>query len=123
MSHASSRASLAAVRSSGCTMKLLGLAAPAAASLAATPAWAQGPGPWQMHDWKGWGGMWLGPVFMLALLVLLIAGIVALARWIGGGDGGERARTAREILDERFARAEIDREEYQRRRDDIAGRS
>jgi putative membrane protein len=68
--------------------------------------------------------MWLGPVFTLALLGLVIAGIVALARWIGAGgsDGGGRARTAREILDERYARGEIDREEYQRRRDDIAGR-
>jgi putative membrane protein len=32
-------------------------------------------------------------------------------------------RTARDILDERYARGEIDREEYQRRRDDIAGRT
>ena len=41
--------------------------------------WAQGPGPWQMHDWMGWGwgGMWLGPIFMIALLALLVAAIVA----------------------------------------------
>jgi putative membrane protein len=109
-------------------MKLASLAAVAAASLAAGSAWAQGPGPWQMHDWGwgwGWGGMWLGPLFMIALLALLIAGIVALVRWIGGGgsDGGGRVRTAREILDERYARGEIDREEYQRRRDDMLGRS
>ncbi len=69
--------------------------------------------------------MWLGPLFMVALLALLIAGIAALVRWMGGtrNDGGGRVRTAREILDERYARGEIDREEYQRRRDDIAGRS
>jgi putative membrane protein len=110
----------------GCAMKLSGLAAAIAASLAAVSARAQGPGPWQMHDWMGWGwgGMWLGPLFMIALLALLIAGIVALVRWIGGGsDAGGRVRTAREILDERYACGEIDREEYQRRRDDIAGRS
>lgn len=87
---------------------------------------AQGPGPWQMHEWMGWGwgGMWLGPIFMIALLALFVAAIVALVRWVGGssGDGAERVRTAREILDERYARGEIDREEYQRRRDDIAGR-
>ena len=89
-------------------------------------AWAQGPGPWQMHDWMGWGwgGMWLGPLFMIALLALLVAAIVALVRWIGGSSGMERrVRTAREILDERYARGEIDREEYQRRRNDIAGKS
>jgi putative membrane protein len=107
-------------------MKLASLATVTAASLAAAPAPAQGPGPWQMHDWMGWGwgGMWLGPLFMIAVLALLVAGIVSLVRWIGGGsnDGGGRVRTAREILDERYARGEIDREEYQRRRDDIAGR-
>ena len=50
---------------------------------------------------------------MIALLALLIAGIVALVRWIGGGsdDGGRRVRTARDVLDERYARGEIDREE------------
>jgi putative membrane protein len=75
-----------------------------------------------MHDWMGWGGMWLGPIVMIALLALLIAGIVALVRW-KGGDGDGRVRTARDILDEPYARGEIDREEYLRRRDDVAGRS
>jgi putative membrane protein len=105
-------------------MKLAGLVVMAAASLASATAWAQGP--WQMHDGMGWGwgGMWIGPILMIALLALVIAGIVALVRWIGGGgsEGGARLRTAREILDERCARGEIDREEYQRRRDDIAAR-
>ena len=88
------------------------------------PAWAQGTGPWQMHDWMGWGGMWLGPLFMIIPVALLIVGIVALVRWMGGSTGNVagRVRTARDILDERYARGEIDREEYQRRRDDIAGR-
>jgi putative membrane protein len=76
-----------------------------------------------MHDWMGWGGMWLGPLFMLIALVLLVAAVVALVRWMSGNSSGTspRARTAREILDERYARGEIDREEYQRRRNDIAG--
>ena len=87
---------------------------------------AQGPGPGWMHDWGtgwGWGGMWLGPLFMIVPLALLVALVVVLVRWLGGGsdDGGRRMRTARDILDERYARGEIDREEYQRRRNDIAG--
>jgi putative membrane protein len=86
---------------------------------------AQAPGPGQWHDGMGWGwgGMWLGPLFMIALLALLIAGIVVLVRWMGGGgEGGGRVRTARDVLDERYARGEIDREEYLRRREDMAGR-
>lgn len=107
-------------------MRSTALAALTAAPGLAVPAEAQGPGTWQMqmHDWMGWGwgGMWIGPLVMIALLALLIAGIMALVRWIGGaGDG--RVRMARDILDERYARGDIDHDEYQRRRDDIAGRS
>jgi putative membrane protein len=69
--------------------------------------------------------MWLGPLFMIIPLALLIVAIVGLARWMGGstGNGSRRVRTACDILDERYARGEIDREEYLRRRDDMAGRS
>ena len=51
--------------------------------------------------------------------------IVLVVRWLGGGTSGTTPppRTPHEILDERYARGEIDREEYLRRRDDIAGRS
>lgn len=46
-----------------------------------------------------------------------------VVRWIGGGNGarGASARSARDILDERYARGEIDREEYLQRKNDIAG--
>jgi len=87
-----------------------------AACAFAAPAWAQGPTPRQMHDWMGWGsgGMWLGPLFMIIPLALLIIAVVALVRWMGGGsgNGGGRLRTARDLLDERYARGEIEREEY-----------
>lgn len=86
----------------------------------------QGYGPWHMHDWGfGWGGMWLGPIIMLAVLALLVAGIISLVRWMGGdrGPSDQANRSARDILDERYARGEIDREEYLRRRDDLAGSS
>jgi putative membrane protein len=88
------------------------------------PARAQ-TGPWHMHDWgMGWGGgMLLGPLFGILLLALLIAAIFAIVRWLapGGGAPGPQARTARDVLDERYARGEIDREEYLRRRQDISG--
>jgi putative membrane protein len=79
-----------------------------------------------MHDWNGWwegGGMWFGPVGMILWLAVLVAIIVALVRWLGGTAGGaERSvRSARDILDERYARGEIDRDEYVKRKQDIVG--
>jgi putative membrane protein len=78
-----------------------------------------------MHDWNMWwggGGMWFGPLSMIVWLAVLVAIAVALVRWSGGtGSGaGGSARTARDILDERYARGEIDREEYLRRRQDVS---
>lgn len=101
-----------------------------AATLASgVPASAQQDwGPWRMHEWmgwgSGWGGMILGPLVMIAWLALLVAVVVLIVRWLGGGSvsGVRPERTARDILDERYARGEIDREEYQRRRQDIESR-
>ena len=81
-------------------------------------------GPWRMHDWGwGWGGMWLGPLFMLVLLGLVVAVFVGLVQWVSGGRAAGRGDTptARDILDARYARGEIDREEYLKRRQDISG--
>lgn len=79
-----------------------------------------------MHDWNMWGGgggMWFGPLWMIVWLVVLVAVIVVLVRWVGGiGGGADRSgRGARDILDDRYARGEIDREEYMKRKQDIAG--
>ena len=105
------------------------LAVTTALLMSAVPTSAQQDGPWRMHDgmgWgSGWGGMFLGPLFMIAWLAILVAVIVLVVRWLGGGTSGTTPppRTPQDILDERYARGEIDREEYLRRRDDIAARS
>ena len=67
--------------------------------------------------------MWFGPLWMIVWLAVLVAIIVVLVRWLGGTAGGaERSvRSARDILDERYARGEIDRDEYLKRKQDIAG--
>ena len=81
-----------------------------------------------MHGWDSWwggSGMAFGPLWMIVWLVVLVVGIVAIVRWLGekGGAGGDRpTRGAREILDERYARGEIDREEYMKRKQDITDR-
>lgn len=63
--------------------------------------------------WGPWGwGMGLGSAVFLALIVI---GIVLVLRRPSGGEPGQRGDNARRILDERFARGEIDEEEYRRR--------
>ncbi len=73
-----------------------------------------------MHDWyTGWGGMGLGSIVMILPLLVLVAIVVIAVRWLAGSNAdraGRIARGPREILDERFARGEIDDEEYQSRR-------
>lgn len=82
-------------------------------------------GPWHMmHGWNtlGFGGMWFGPLWMIVWLVLIIVAVVALVRWVSDSSGGGRqsTRTARDVLDERYARGEIDRDEYMKRKQDIS---
>ena len=68
---------------------------------------------------RGWGGgMFFGPLFMIAGPLLLIVVVVMLVRRLGRGSAapGVQLRSAREILDDRFTRGEIQREEYEERR-------
>ena len=85
------------------------------------------------HDGMGFGGWWVMGIGMLILWAMVIAGIVLLVRWAAVGNSreaqppaarpGEQAfgasslDQAQRILDERFARGEIDAEEYRLRRD------
>lgn len=65
------------------------------------------------HYGMGWGGLW-----MIGVWLIPIALAVLLLRWFDDRRRGpEREREdARRILDARFARGEIDAEEYQDRR-------
>jgi putative membrane protein len=71
-----------------------------------------------MHDWGSGWGMIFGPLYMIAWLAILLAATVFLIRWMGIGNtsAGVYTRTAREILDERFASGNIDQDEYEKRR-------
>ena len=65
--------------------------------------------------------MFLGPLFMIVTLAALVAAIVFLVRWQGGGVSGSGtllppAKTPLDILKERFARGEIDKTEFEERR-------
>lgn len=65
-------------------------------------------------------GGWLA---MLLFWLVFIALIVGTARYLfvnGRREGREREMSARELLDRAYARGEISREEYQRKREDLA---
>ena len=71
------------------------------------------------HDMGNWGwGMGFGWIFMFFFWALVILGILALVKWLSG-NGGARSKTALEILQERYARGEIDQQEYQQKRRDL----
>lgn len=88
----------------------------------AGPVFAQTTAPsWPMHDWMWWWGPWhmLMPLLFLGLTV---AGIILLVRKLWPEDAPRlRGSRALDLLDERYAKGEIDREEYQRRKQDLLG--
>jgi len=74
-------------------------------------------------DGFGFGGGAMG-IGMLLFWGLIIAAVVVLVRGIGGKPGGSepsvRARTALEILGERYARGEIGKAEFDEKRRDLS---
>lgn len=64
--------------------------------------------------------MWLGPLFMFGLpllfVLLVVWWLVDMRRTNSSLDARQDARA---LLDERFARGDIDEDEYRRRRDAI----
>ena len=86
----------------------------------------------------GWGNGWGGAgeavmiVFLLAVLALIVVGIVLLVRGVSrhdysqpspppGHPTGPAGRSSLQILEERYARGEIDREEFLQRKQDLSG--
>jgi putative membrane protein len=76
---------------------------------------------WGMHPMMFmWGAG--GLVMMLMMLVfwgLIIAGLVLGVRWLAGQGRGEGRDEAREILRQRYARGEIDKQEFETRKRDL----
>ncbi len=75
---------------------------------------------WGMGDW----GMGFGFIFWLVILGIIIAGVVWFVRSEPlTGNQRSRRSTGLELLEERYARGEIDREEYLQKKRDIVGDS
>ena len=86
-----------------------------------------GMGPGMMRGWNGWDGSWSpwGATLGMLPMVLVIGIVGTLVLWASAafsqsppapppGPSG-----ARDILDARYARGEITREQYQQMRDDL----
>lgn len=75
---------------------------------------------WSGHSFFGMGLG--GGLLMLLFWIVIILGIVALARWLWSSNTkdanspGSGQSRALDILDERYARGEIDEDEYQEKR-------
>lgn len=70
-----------------------------------------------MWGFGAWGMLWM-LLFWGGLVLLVIWGI----RQTSGGGTTQSSSRAREILEERFARGEIDAAEFSQRRDEIERR-
>lgn len=87
----------------------------------------KGDAMWGPMSEYGWGmggfGLW-GGLMMVLVWGALIVLVVAIAKWLLGGRAAHTpharsGNSAQDILDERYARGEIDREEYLQRREDL----
>ncbi len=101
----------------------LGAAAVSSALSLPAVALAQRGAPYaDDHMWDGgWHGWFMGPIMMIVVIAVAIVVVVMLVRWLGGiGHGpapsSTRGKAALDILKERFARGEIDKEEFEQRR-------
>lgn len=70
------------------------------------------------------GGFGFGAGFMILWWILIIAVVVMVVKWLASSYGtagrNQRENKALEILDERYARGEIDEQEFQKRKRELS---
>jgi putative membrane protein len=75
---------------------------------------------WMMNGW----GMGFGFIFWLVILAVIIAGIVWFVRAQPYSQRSqERRSTGLDVLEERYARGDITREEYLQKKRDVTGQT
>lgn len=87
-------------------------------AIVANPVLADTEGYGHMMDW-GYGhgiGMMFGPVLWLIVLGLVVAGVIWVVRRFDGNPNDHKRSSALAELDMRFARGEIDADDYAARK-------
>lgn len=88
-----------------------------------------GMGPGMMGGYGGYGmgyGMgWFGGLIMIVFWVLVIVGLVFLIRWLAASTKGETrgastGESPLDILKKRYARGEINKEEFEEKKKDLS---
>jgi putative membrane protein len=85
-------------------------------------AWAQErPWEWGWHPmWGMWGAWGFGMMlFMLVFWVLIIVGLVLGIRWLASLGRESRSDPALDILRQRYARGEINKDEFEVKKQDL----
>jgi putative membrane protein len=74
---------------------------------------------WEMHPmwWWGWGIGMMAMMFLFWVLVNFC--LIGAIRWLLGKGRVERSDTALQIRRERYARGEINKEEFEARKKDL----
>jgi len=76
-----------------------------------------------MSGYGGYGMGWFGGIFMIVVWGLVIVGIVLLVRWLVASSKkhgtGSDADSPLEILKRRYARGEINKEEFEEKKKDL----
>lgn len=80
-----------------------------------------GPG---MMGWGWYGSGWLGIVLMAGWWIIMLMAVAGLVKWIffhrgGSANAAQRGDSALEILKQRYARGEIDKEQYRAMKHDL----
>ena len=75
-----------------------------------------------MYGWHGYGGgfMWIFWVLIIAALVWFVVGITRDKGIASEGNATGREQSALEILRQRYARGEIDRDEFEQKKKDLS---
>lgn len=74
---------------------------------------------------SGWGMSWLGGIFMFIFWIFIIIGIIFLVRWLiqttreESGKNIDDSQNALDILKERYARGEINKQEFEGKKKDL----